>query len=276
MNRFLIILALQILIGPMAIAQDIGVRAQSFAGAFRAVASSNDIIFSNPAGILKFRRLSVEGDYQLGLYDKSNRLTVSMLDSQTTTWGMGIAYSPLFRSDSTSHAVYLALAMPLGTDMLALGASATYVYDPREINFRHFFNSDLGLMINMPFGLSLSFVLDHLVKPKGNEKPLGFAVASALNIGKFASVVPLTLSFDWLMNDVTSNHDLKHEMAGGGEFLLFSLIPFRAGYKYKAKQQFVSLGSGFLMPLIALDVVFEQNLITLPERHLGIGLRFNL
>src|SRR5580692_9799926 len=94
MNRFFIkfFLLSTVICGPI-FSFDLGVRAQSFGGAFRAVATSNDIILINPAGLLKFRRLGIEADYSYGLSNKNSRLTFSILDSKTTGWGLGLLYS---------------------------------------------------------------------------------------------------------------------------------------------------------------------------------------
>lgn len=257
-------------------ASDLGVRAQSFGTAFRAVATSNEIIFTNPAGILKTRRIGIDGDYQLNIFNQSNRLTVSLVDSKTTSWGMGLAYSADFMTGAKStHTTYVSMAMPLGTDMIALGGSFSYVYNPRFDDYRHFFNMDLALMVNLPIGLSFVAALDHLVGSKGQEKPLGFALATALDFGKNVPNLPLTLSFDWSMNDVKSDSDLRHTIAAGGEFMVLSFIPIRAGYKHQ-KDHHLSLGTGILLPVVAIDAVYQQNLSTPSERHIGLAVRLSL
>lgn len=66
---------------------EMGVRAQSFGGAYRAVASSNDSIFYNPAGLIKNRRLGAEVDYMVRADIDRHLLGVSMLDSESSAWG---------------------------------------------------------------------------------------------------------------------------------------------------------------------------------------------
>lgn len=256
-------------------ASDIGVRAQSFGQAFRAVASSNDIIFSNPAGLIKTRRLGIEADYQLSTFNEASRLTLSIVDSQTTSWGMGLGYSADIRdSKNTSHLAYLSMAMPIGTDMISLGGSLNYLFEPNK-NYRHYFNGDLALMISLPIGVSLAVVLDHLVKPKGTEKTMGLALASALELGKIVPVVPLTISFDWLMNDIRSDYDLKNVISVGGEFVLLSFVPIRVGYKSDV-DKYLSLGLGVYAPIFSVDAVFQQNFTHVKERFWGLALRFNI
>lgn len=276
MKRFYLIVILMIWSALEVHGSDIGVRAQSFGGAFRAVATSNEIIFSNPAGLLKKRRLGIESDYQLSFYDKSSRLSLSIADSKTSSWGMGFAYSANFRDKSkTSHSGYLSMAMPLGTDMIILGGSFSYLYEPSMPNYQHFFNSDVALMINTPVGLSFALVLDHLVNPKGQEKPLGLAFAAALDLSR-VSELPLILSIDWLMNDAKSNIDLKHMVAFGGEFVLLSLIPIRAGFQSVLHEKLISVGSGVNLPSVSFDIVFQQNLSRPEDRHLGLALRLDI
>jgi hypothetical protein len=278
MNRFFIkfFLLSTVICGPI-FSFDLGVRAQSFGGAFRAVATSNDIILINPAGLLKFRRLGIEADYSYGLSNKNSRLTFSILDSKTTGWGLGLLYSADLKPGHQEHLGYIAVAMPLGTDMISLGGSFSYAYQPSNLKYRHYFNSDIALMLNLPIGLTMAFVLDHLVKPKDkNEKSMGLSLATALELGKILPILPLTLSFDWQMQDIKSSVNLKQIFSFGAEFVLLSFVPIRAGFQTDQNSKYLSLGAGLSLPVVAIDAAFSQNFSLLKERFLGIALRFNI
>src|SRR5580700_930394 len=74
-------------------AEYLGVRAQSLGGAIRASANSNDIIAYNPAGMLKYRRSGADFDYLMDYLSGDHRLGASLIDSNTTAWGMGLLYN---------------------------------------------------------------------------------------------------------------------------------------------------------------------------------------
>lgn len=263
-----------------AASNDVGVRAQSYGGAFRAVASSNDVIFYNPAGLIKNRRIGSDFDYMIDADAHHHKLGVSVIDSQTSAWGLGLAYNAGINSQSTlatTHLLYLAMAMPIVTDMFSLGTSYSYYYDSSAAKepFRHFFNLDLALMAQLPAGVSFAVVADHLLKPKGSEKSLGLSLASAFNFGKVFEEVPLTVSFDWLMDDVASEGDLGHIIGCGAEYIAFSMLPVRLGFKsdFTEKLKFLSMGTGIVAGRFAIDGLYQQHLAIGKLRHFGIALR---
>jgi hypothetical protein len=259
---------------------DLGVRAQSFGGAFRAVASSNDIIFYNPSGILKDRRIASDLDYRITFDKNYHEVTVSVVDSKTTAWGLGLAYSGgiIPKSNTAiSHLVYLAMAIPIITETFSLGTSFSYDYHESKTGdlFKHFFNMDVSLMIRAPMGVSFAIVMDHILKPKGNEKPMGLSLAASFELGKIISTMPLIFSFDWLMDDVTSKNNLQHILGGGAEYMAFSFLPLRLGIKSKLEDDShtLSIGSGMIFNSFALDALYQQNLVIGKKRHFGIAWR---
>lgn len=257
---------------------DLGVRAQAFGGAIRAVGDANDVIFYNPAAILKNRRISPELDYLYNAAEKGHAIGASIIDAATTDWAMGFAYNGQFYSgqDGSKHLLYLASAMPLGTDLLTFGSSFSYAYDPFIDNkdTSHFFNMDIGLMTSLPIGFSLAAVLDHLLGPKGNEKGMGFSLATAYDFSRIIPL-PLSLSFDWSMQDVKSDADLHHLIAAGAQYMIFNLLPIRLGFKAdrKADSRQISLGSGLQFSSFNFDVLYQQDLSIGRFRHFGMAFR---
>lgn len=257
---------------------DIGVKAQSFGGAFRAVADAEDIIFSNPAGLIKHRKTAVDAFYQLAQQPRYHRLGLGIGDTNTSSWGMGLGYVAGIdakKDRPVHHLAHLALAMPLVTDMFALGMSATYQYDQAQHEeYKHFFNMDAGFMINAPLGFSFALVVDHLLEPKGREKPMGCAMAFAFDMEEVSEIVPLVLALDWLMDNVQSDENLQHIFATGMQYKAFSLVPVRAGYKLEVQpgDHYLSLGSGIAGKNIAFDGVYQQHLSIGKFRHFGVSL----
>lgn len=261
---------------------DIGVKAQSFGGAFRAVADAEDIIFSNPAGLIKHRKTAADVFYQLAQRPRFHRLGIGIGDTNTSSWGMGLGYVAgidAVKDRPLKHQAHLALAMPIVSDMFALGMSATYQYDQvSHEEHRHFFNLDGGFMINAPLGLGFAVVVDHLLEAKGREKPMGCAMAFAFDMAEITEAVPMVLALDWLMDNVQSDENLHHVFATGMQYKAFSLIPVRAGYKVEIQpgDHYLSLGSGIAGKNIALDGVYQQHLSIGKQRHFGVSLTMQI
>lgn len=251
-------------LGKLALA-DLGVRALSMGSAYRAVATGNEALFFNPAGMPFFRRFNVDADYIYQTVQTPHLMGVSLVDSVTNDVALGFDFHMGVDSRMTSSPIsYLgtfALAYPI-SDMLAIGASLKYTYETTgkvDANF--------GLLMKLPFGLSLAIV------GYDNFSSVGFG--SAFNMGATnersgqASDVytGLVLAFDWLIKN-------GHQLSVGGEYYLFDLIPLRAGYTWqKNTQSVVSAGLGLFLKSIELDFVFQQDLNRLEERRLGGALR---
>jgi len=264
-------------------APHLGVRALSFGGADRARGSSNDTIFFNPAGIIKKRRFSPEIDYLWEIKSQAHRIGASFVDSQSGDWGLGLAYNGRFVADKkipSSHLLYLNAAMPIVSDMFALGVSIHYAHD-RGLGpepYVNFFNMNAGLLINLPMGLSFGVVADNLLKAKGNEKELGIALAVAFDLGEILPILPISLSFDWLMDDVKNSKDLHHIIMAGFEYSIVGLVPVRLGYSsdMSSREKLLSIGTGLTAGIFAFDALYQQNLKLGQDRYFGVAMRFNI
>lgn len=259
-------------------ANNLGVRAQSLGGAIRAEASSNDVIYFNPAGMLKYRRISTDVDYLHESSTKSSRIGASLVDSKTGQWAMGLSYNSLIRpQQKSSHMAYFSMAMPLVSDVFVFGASLSYIHDIKigPDPYVNFFNVDLGLLANLPYGLAFSFSADHILKPKGNEKALGLSIGAAFDLGQIVSEAPLSLSFDWLMDDVKSDEDLEHVISAGLQYLMVDVIPLRFGFKssFIDNTKIFSLGTGIESPFISIDGLYSQDIAVGKNRYFGAAVR---
>lgn len=281
MKRALLILMLLAFWPLLARATPIGVRAQSFGGAIRAQASSNDVIFFNPAGMIKHRRIGGEIDYLHAMSSREHRIGASLIDSESGAWALGLAYSGLVRDEkAASHLAYVAMAMPIVSDMFSIGASANYCHDPAlgPSAEENFFNFDVGFLANLPEGLAFAMTADHLLSPKGDEKSMGLSIGSAFDLGALLYEVPLSFSFDWLMDDVTSEKELDHIFGAGMQYLMFHTMPLRVGFKASVKEndKLLSLGSGFLTSSLAVDGLYQQDISVGKNRFFGVALRLAL
>jgi hypothetical protein len=259
-----------------------GVRSLSLGGADRALASSNSSIFYNPAGIIKQRRFRSEVEYLWEVKDKAHGIGLSLVDSQTGAWGLGLAYSGNLKVDKktpNAHLLCVSAAMPIVSDILALGITFSYRHD-RALGpepYVNFFNINAGVLVNLPLGLSMGAVVDNIIKAKGNEKNLGLALAAAYDFGVLFPVIPLALSFDWLMDDIKNTTNLHHVVMAGLQYKILNIIPLRLGYHadLKSQQKLFSIGLGLNAGIFSLDGLYQQNLKQGEDRFFGLALGLN-
>lgn len=247
--------------------QNMGVGYQSSAGAYRANGFANDIMFYNPAGLLKEKKYEFDIEYFFGLDKKTNGFSVALADSRTTFWSLGLAYSSM--PSLGFHQTYLAFAFPLVKKILSFGASGHY---KRAVE-KNFFNTDFGLLLNSHVGPCLALTLNDLF-PTTMDKTKG-ALAVSYDFGAVINIIPLTISLDWIMNDLFGDGSLDHELNGSMHYLLFDLFALRAGLNNKIylNENSISLGAGVNAKVIGIDAFYKQNLSVGKLKEFGLSAR---
>ena len=169
--------------------------------------------------------------------DKAHNISASIIDSQTGAWGLGIAYYGHLVADKKFQ-TRTCFMWPQPCLLSVTCLLWVLLFTSRTIQglgpepFANFFNLNAGIFINLPIGLSIGAVLDNLIKPKGREKNLGFALAAAFDLGAPLRLLPLALSIDWLMDDVKNTQDLHHVIMAGGQYTIAEMVPVRLGYHF--------------------------------------------
>jgi hypothetical protein len=76
----------------------------------------------------------------------------------------------------------------------------------------------------------------------------------------FVGLAGLTLEVDWHLN-FTTLYGIQSRVSTGVEYLLFEMVPLRAGYLYDGAtdDHLVSVGAGFIVPYFGLDVGYQQS-----------------
>ena len=251
---------------------DLGIKAQSFGGAYSSVALSNDVIFYNPAGILKSKKMAFEVDYERSFLHSNNTIIASIVDSKTTDWALGLLYyADIKDKKSESQNAYLTVAMPIVENLLSLGSSLAYKYE-KQLNFMHM---DFGLLFNSEIGFASALVFNNAFYFINRHSPVGISLASSYDFSKIVEIFPLILSCDWLMKDAFSNNKLLHELSFGSQFIFFEIFAWRMGYKNKFYQnsQLISLGAGLLAETIDIDFLYSQDLLLGANRNLGVSIK---
>jgi hypothetical protein len=306
-----------LLLASTASAQDfVSARALGVGEAYRALASGNDAIYFNPAGLTLLKRYSIEGQYFMNLVEETHQGDISVVDSKTNPLAVGLAYtfqgSELTKRATLEHVATLGVAYPIFDKIFSVGAGFKYknVSDAIAGNYLNALTADLGALSQIPGGLSFAAVGYNLIPIRSVESahvPVSAGFAAAWDLGPASSIffggtpvlggvqtvagVPdqpglgsirgplsgLTLSFDWLV-DFESIYGAQSKYSGGIEYLLFDMVPVRAGYIYDEvnnvePQQKISGGIGFIVPYFGFDVTYQQSITQLDARVLAIALK---
>lgn len=275
MRRFFSSLLVFLFISLSLPAEKSGVESLSLASAGRAHWSGKGAFKSNPAALLLDKKVNIGVDYIFYKAFGDQQTRIAVTDSSTTSWGMGFAYSPILNSHGgfNHHDVSALLAIPIVPNVFSLGVGGYYVYN-RSLKNSHLFNVDLGLMFVTPVGLNVALVVDHLLKEKSGEKPLGVALGTSYDFRTLLPLVPLSIHSDFAMADFRSEAELKNELALGLQYIALFSVPLRLGVRHEnhTKENFLAMGCGFSIEHFSLDAAFEQNLTRGKDRIFAAGL----
>jgi hypothetical protein len=232
-------------------------RATAMGGAHAAIATSNDALTVNPAGLAQARRYHFELD---GLYDSkypAQAIMVSFADSITTA---PAATGLLFSRWASGQPAGRGEGWSIGFGYA--GAIGQSVWAGGETKFFH---------VHTPDGLVQKFAQDvGLLTRRGN-----FAIAAVLqNIStEKIPLFPLTASggiawgtdADWHLAfdyraDLSDTSNVKNRFNGGAELLLGDSMVARAGgtWDSTARQWFISGGFGILTEKGGLQITWRR------------------
>ena len=295
-------------------AQDfVGARPLALGEAYRAIASGNDAIYFNPAGLPTLKRYAVEGHSQMNLADENHQGDVSLVDSKTNPLAVGLAYTfqgkELTRRFTLEHTATLAVAYPIFDRLFSAGAGFKYknVSDAIAGNYLNALTADVGLLSQIPGGISFAAVGYNIIPIRSVDSahvPVSAAFAGAWDLGPLSALIfggnpsfgvvqtaagvprtpsfgdlrgpldGLTLSVDWLINFETL-YGAKSRLSGGIEYLVADLVPLRGGYVYDEldDQHRVSVGAGFIVPYFGLDVSYQLGVPNLEQGIFALALK---
>ena len=295
-------------------AQDfIGTRALSLGEAYRAVATGNDAIYMNPAGIALIPRYSSELHYNFNLDKEDHQVDLSVVDSRTSKVAAGLGYTfqgrELTRRTTLQHTATLALGYALLPRLFHLGVGLKYVNISDAIvgNYLNALSGDVGVLATLPGGLSLAAVGYNLIPIRSTDVPVSAGFAAAWDLGPLSALLfgggpsgylvpdasgtarpaaigdmrgPLSnfvLSCDWYINFFTLEQP-QSRVSGGLEYLLFGFAPIRLGYQWDEAEQnhLISAGGGIILPFFGVDVAYQQSTVNRAERRFAASLKFFL
>lgn len=265
MVRLFLVAAVAALVGssvpanaqPAPSAQDLfGTRSLSMGNAFRGVASSNEALFFNPAGMAVGRRYEIDGTYGFSPGDRLGLLNASVVDSKTTSYGVGIAYSHLSGSgdafDSSGSIVHLGLGFPLGS-RVAWGVGFKYLgfSEPEETSS---ITADVGLLIRPVDVLTLGMVAYNVIDVASAQAPL--RVGGGISLGT-DSTFRLSADAVFAMDEADPLGTTYH---AGGEVFFDQVLPIRVGFERREGEDrnFVTAGLGLVSDLAGVEAAYAQ------------------
>jgi len=261
-------------------------------GATRALSSSTEALFDNPAN------MSVSRVYHLSalaqIWPESGRQSYgaaavdSVGSSSRLAGGVGATYNTqdtdginrrwtdirFALSYPFSDKFYLGLGGrylmlsqngdgPLGTSLASSGLAGQKIV--RSITF------DAGATFKPTDGLALSIVGVNLSNPGNGFQPM--SVAGGIGFGKELFSIEGDVAADF----TSYEHTTTRAMAGG-EVLLGDHFPVRAGYRYDdgAKSHSVSGGIGYIDPTFAVELAVRRVVSGDPVTAIVFGFTYHL
>jgi hypothetical protein len=247
-----------------------GARAEGMGNAFRAVATTNDAIYFNLAGMAQAKKYELDAAYAYDPGEALSRFNASITDSVTSKLATGISYTRLsaggLDGDVAGNIVHLGFAVPLGSSA-ALGFGGKYLgldqkagsipATPKE--HTQSITADAGLLVRAGEWVKVGFAAYNLIDVASRQAPrqLGGGIA----VGKETS---FTVAADGLV-DLSGQDTTGWSVHGGGEMLLADVVAVRAGVQHAELpsglpgRTYVSLGTGILTPQLGAELAFTQN-----------------
>lgn len=236
-----------------------GPRSMGMGDAHRAVASGNDGIYLNPAGLGQHKRYALEFVYLLNPAAPSNIINFSIVDSDTSPVATGLAYthwSVGARGGRKSGSIFnLAFGYPL-TDGVFFGWGLKYLNldsQAAEDSISRV-TTDFALMLRFSEMFSVGAVGYNLIKVNDDEAPRMLALA-----GAFGDDKEFRLAFDWTV-DFDTRETTTAAFRAGGEVLVAQAFPVRAGYiKDNVREKsYATFGIGLVGEGLGLDFAYKR------------------
>jgi len=231
-------------------------RATSMGGAHAAIATGNDALTVNPAGLSQVRRYHFEID---GLYDSgfpAQAVMVSLVDAISGSVASGLLWSrwasgqPSGRGEGWSISAGYSGAIGQG---LFLGGQTKFLRFHTPDGLVHKFAQDVGFLSKRG-NLSFATVLQNISTEKIPLFPLIGTAAVA-----WGSDSDWHLAFDYRA-DLSDTSSVKSKLAVGAEVLIGDALALRGGATRdtSAKQWWLSAGVGLLTEKGGIQVVWRR------------------
>jgi hypothetical protein len=231
-------------------------RSTAMGGAHAAIATGNDALAVNPAGLAQTRRYHLEVD---GLYDSrypAQAVLASLVDSASGPVASGLLFSrwasgqPSGRGEGWS--VGLGYSGPVGQGLF-LGGETKFLRFQTPDGRVQKFAQDIGLLSRRG-NFSWATVVQNISTEKIPLFPLTATAAVA-----WGTDTDWHVAFDYRA-DLSDTSNVKSKLSGGAELLVGEALALRGGgtWDTTAHQWWISAGMGLLTEKGGLQVVWRR------------------
>jgi len=233
-------------------------RATAMGGAHAAIATGNDAITVNPAGIAQQRRYHLEVDGLLDSRFPAQALIASIVDTASSAVGTGFLFSrwgsgqPGGRGEGWYGALAYSYAAGGG---YFLGGETKYYRFATPDGLVRTFAQDVGLLVNRG-GFAYGAVLQNVSTSAIPSFPLTSTVGIAWGNDR-----DWHLAFDYKA-DLSDLKDVKHRGSGGVEILIGDAVALRGGATWDATHDlwWASAGVALLTEKGGAQIVLRRRL----------------
>jgi hypothetical protein len=233
-------------------------RSTAMAGAQAAVATSNDAILINPAGLAQRRRYHVELDGILDPQFPATGVVASVADSTSLAVASGLLFARFGAGREVGRAsgYEVGAAYAYNLNGVMVGGLTKYLHFDGPAGPSHQLAQDFGLLVNRgPFawalvGQNLSTSTIPLFPPR--------AIAAIA----FGTDADYHLAIDYRTDLADTNH-IKHRLSGGYELLVEQFAALRTGFGYDLTQHlgWFSAGIGLLTEKGGLQLAYQRRVV---------------
>lgn len=235
-----------------------GPRASAMGDAHRGVASTNEAILFNPAGIAQAEKYEIDAGYSFNRETDLSRFDASITDSRTSRLAAGVWYSHLSGTGAggyaSGHVGVLALAVPF-SDVGSIGAAVKYL-NFEQLERTNAVTADAGVFLKLGDWVRLGGAVSNFVDVASEQAPFG--VGGGISVGSDDLV---RVAFD-VAADLSASDQTPLTISAGAEYFVAGAVPLRAGFKRldAVERNYVSFGAGWLSTEGGIEASYVQNL----------------
>lgn len=249
-------------------------RSLSLGGADAAIATSNDALLTNPAGLAQTQRYHLEVDGAADWRFPAQGVTASIVDSKSSPVASGILFSRWGSGQPAGRAegflLGLAYAYPAGS--FYLGGETKFLRFHTQDGMVEKLSQDIGLMAKRG-SLTYAAVLQNIsFTSLGPLFPLTTTAAVA-----WGSDADWHLALDYKA-DLSDTNNIKSRFDGGVEYLFEQSVALRAGGTYDAatRARYLTAGLSVLAGYGGVHVAIRRRLDSGFDQVLEAGITLYL
>src|ERR1700686_4797110 len=233
-------------------------RSTAMAGAQAAVATSNDAILINPAGLAQRRRYHVELDGILDPQFPATGVVASVADSTSLAVASGLLFARFGAGREVGRAsgYEVGAAYAYNLNGVMFGGLTKSLHFDGPAGPSHQLAQDFGLLVNRgPFAWAL-------VGQNLSTSPIPLFPPRAIAAIAFGTDADYHLAIDYRTDLADTNH-IKHRLSGGYELLVEQFAALRTGFGYDLTQHlgWFSAGIGLLTEKGGLQLAYQRRVV---------------